>query len=239
MICIAAAGMLAEQPSWRVVGPLLLFLGLLTLINAPFDWASLGLTRALLRRGLELGGWWPFVLGLADAVTAAGVTTVLTVVCVIGVQAFDAMAAHAGGPGARILPLDRLFDGIEANPGAAEYWWVYALLLSTMIPSLVNMMIGGASLLRGVPWITTLLLRNMPERGAPPAFERAWMTLLLTSQLFLGGLFGIAAQVFLAYVVIGIVLPWFGLDLLDLARAVAALDLPGHVLGMFATTPPH
>jgi hypothetical protein len=29
------------------------------LLNAPFDWASLGLTRALLRRGLELGGWWP------------------------------------------------------------------------------------------------------------------------------------------------------------------------------------
>jgi hypothetical protein len=65
------------------------------------------------------------------------------------------------------------------------------------------------------------------------------MTLLLTSQLFLGGLLGTAAQAFLAYVVIGIVLPWFGLDLLDLARAVAALDLPGHVLGMFADTPPH
>ena len=41
--------------------------GLLTLLNAPFDWASLGLTRALLRRGLELGGWWPYLLALVDA----------------------------------------------------------------------------------------------------------------------------------------------------------------------------
>jgi hypothetical protein len=38
--------------------PMLLFLGLLTLLNAPFVWVSLGLTRALLRWGLELGGWW-------------------------------------------------------------------------------------------------------------------------------------------------------------------------------------
>ena len=52
---------------WIFGGPFLLFLGLLTLLNAPFDWASLGLTRALLRRGLELGGWWPYLLALADA----------------------------------------------------------------------------------------------------------------------------------------------------------------------------
>ena len=55
----------AEDAS--TAGPLLVFLILIALINAPFDWASLGLTRALLRSGLELGGWWPYVLGLADA----------------------------------------------------------------------------------------------------------------------------------------------------------------------------
>lgn len=224
---------------WSASGPLLLFFGLLTLINAPFDWASLGLTRALLRRGFELGGWWPYLLALADALLAAGIIALLTVVTVTGVQAFDAVAVRAGGDGARILPLGALFDGIAAHPGAPEYWLVYALLLSTMIPSLVNLTIGGASLLRGVPWLAALLLRNMPERGAPPTFERAWMTLLLTLQVFLGGLLGIAAQVFLAYVVIGLALPLFGLDLLDLARAVAALDLPGQVAGWFAGASTH
>jgi len=62
--------MLSPLKSWEVVGPFLLFLLLLTLLNAPFDWASLGLTRALLRRGLELGGWWPYVLALVDAALA-------------------------------------------------------------------------------------------------------------------------------------------------------------------------
>jgi hypothetical protein len=218
---------------------LLLFLGLLTVLNAPFDWASLGLTRALLRRGLELGGWSPYVLGLADAAAAAIVIALLTAVSVLGVQTFDTLAAFSGGEAARILPLDKLFDGIAAHPAAPEFWWVYAMLLSTMIPSLVNLTIGGASLLRGIPWVTALVLRNMPDRRAPPVFERTWMTLLLTSQVFLGGLLGIAAQGFLVYVVIGVMLPWFGFDLLDLARGVAAADLPGTVLRWVTGVPAH
>jgi hypothetical protein len=72
--------------SWGAAGgPLVLFLGLLTLLNAPFDWASLGLTRALLRRGLELGGWWPFLLALVDAVLASVIIACLALVMVIGV----------------------------------------------------------------------------------------------------------------------------------------------------------
>src|SRR5262249_34113573 len=61
-VCFSAAMWLSHLEVWQILGPVLLFLGLLTLLNAPFDWASLGLTRALLRRGLELGGWWPYVL---------------------------------------------------------------------------------------------------------------------------------------------------------------------------------
>lgn len=55
--------------------------------------------------------------------------------------------------------------------------------------------------------------------------------------MFLGALLGIAAQAFLVYVVIGLLLPVFGVDLLGLARAVAAPDLPG-VLIRWAFGPP-
>ena len=41
-----------------------------------------------------------------------------------------------------ILRPDDLFDDIAAHPTAPEYWWVYALLFSTMIPSIINLMIG-------------------------------------------------------------------------------------------------
>jgi hypothetical protein len=215
---------------WGATGPLLMFLGLLTLINAPFDWASLGLTRALLRRGVELGGWWPYCLALADALAAAFIIALLAITMVVGVQTFDHLAEHSGGVDARILPLDKLFDGIAAHPSAPEYWWVYALLLSAMIPSLLNLMIGGASLLRGIPGLPTLLLRFMPASKAVPAFDRTWLALVLTCQVFVGAFLGIAAQFVLAIGVLFYVLPWMGLEVLDTARAVAEYDLPMKML---------
>jgi hypothetical protein len=230
--CFSVVYWLSPLRIWGTVGPLLLFLGLLTLINAPFGWASLGLTRALLRRGLELGGWWPFVLALADAALAGVVVAALAVTMVIGVQAFDGLAAHRGGR--PILPLDALFDGIAAHPAEPEYWWLYALLLSTVIPSLINLMIGGASLLRGVPGVPSLLLRFMPDGEAVPAFDRAWIALVLTLQIALGAILGVVAQALLIVGVISYVMPWLGFGLLDMARGVAAFSLPLRIGQLFA-----
>jgi hypothetical protein len=222
--CFGAAGWLSSVPIWQILGPLLLFLGLLTLLNAPFDWFSLGLTRALLRRGLELGGWGPYFLAIVDAALAAGVIVALTLAMVIGVQFFDAAGVHGGGKA--ILPFDALLNGIAANPWAPEYWWIYVLLVSTMIPSLVNLVIGGTSLVRGVPGLPSLLLRFIPERGNVPKFNRAWIGTVLTTQVAAGAVLGIAAQVFLVWGIIGHIMPFFGLELLGMARDVAAFNLP-------------
>jgi hypothetical protein len=213
---------------------LVLFLGLLTLLNAPFDWASLGLTRALLRRGLELGGWWPYALALVDAGLAALIIAALALTMVVGVQAFDALAVHGGAR--PVLPLDPLFTGIAEHPTAPEYWWIYALLLSTMIPSLVNLVIGGTSLIRGLPGVPSLLLRFIPERGGVLRWDRHWLATVLTTQVAAGAALGIAAQVFLVWVIIGYVMPWFGGDLLDMARDVAAFNLPARVGRLFGVS---
>lgn len=235
MLCFCAANFLSPIVSWQGTGPLLLFLGLLTLINAPFDWVSLGLTRALLRRGLELGGWWPYLLAAVDATLATGIIALLAITMVLGVQTFDHLAEHGGG--ARILPLDQLLNGVAAHPSAPEYWWLYALLLSSMIPSLINLMIGGASLLRGVPDLPSLLLRFMPAGRAVAPFERAWIARVLTAQVFVGAGLGIAAQVLLAVGVIFYILPWMGLGLLETSRDVADFDLPGRLLSLLWGSP--
>lgn len=232
MVAVSLAGtnLLAPLRSWRDAGPLLLFLGLLTLLNAPFDWFSLGLTRALLRRGLELSGWYPLAFALIDAVLAAALVAALTVVMVVFVQAFDALAVHSGG--VAILPLDQLFSGIAARPAAPEYWWAYALLLSTMIPSLLNLMIGGASLMRGVPGLPSLLLRSIPDGKAVLPWDRHWIAAVLTGQITIGAILGIAAQAAITVGVILYVMPWLGFGLLDLAREVAAFNLSAR-LGRF------
>jgi hypothetical protein len=208
------------------VRSLLLFLGLLTLLNAPFDWVSLGLTRALLRRGLELAGWWPFFLAIVDALFAAVIIALLALTMVVGVQAFDNPAPNTEP----VLPLKPFFDGIAVHPTEPEYWWVYALLFSTMIPSIINLIIGGASLMRGVPGVPSLLLRFMPANRAVPAFDRTWIATVLTLQLVGGAILGIAVQFALIYAVFARVMPWFGLELLDMAQAVADFDLPGRII---------
>lgn len=45
-----------------------------------------------------------------------------------------------------------------------------------------------------------------------------------------GAILGIAVQGLLVYAVFWHVMPWMGLELLDMARAVADLDLPGKLI---------
>jgi hypothetical protein len=232
--CLMAARLLSSLDRWDAAGPLLLFIGLLTLLNAPFDWASLGLTRALLRRGLELGTWWPYALALVDACLAAVIIALLALTMLVGVQAFDALAVYGGGT--PVLLLDPLFTGITAHPRAPEYWWLYALLFSTMIPSLVNLVIGGTSLVRGVPGVPSLILRYIPERGGVLKWDRHWIATVLTAQVAAGAALGIAAQVFLVWVIIGYVMPGFGADLLQMAESVTDFNLPARVGQLFGVS---
>jgi hypothetical protein len=230
--CLVAAHSLSSLRYWIFFGPFFLFLSLLTLLNAPFDWASLGLTRALLRRGLELKSWWPFLLALVDALSAAVIVALLALTTVIGVQTFDALAVHGGGK--PVLPLGPLFDSIAAHPEAPEFWWVYALLLSTMIPSLINLVIGGTALMRALPGLSPWLLRYLPAAGAVPSYDRAWIAAVLTGQVALGVILGVAVQALLAYGLIFYAMPAAGLGLLDVARDLAALDLPMRLIRLLA-----
>jgi hypothetical protein len=102
-----------------------------------------------------------------------------------------------------------------------------------MIPSLVNLVIGGTSLVRGMPGTPSLLLRYIPERGGVLKWDRHWIATVLTTQVAAGAALGIAAQVILVWFIIGHVMPWFGADLLDMARDVAAFDLPARVGQLF------
>jgi hypothetical protein len=170
---------------------------------------------------------------VVDAALAAVIVAVLAMVTVIGVQAFDSFALRGGGK--PVLPLEPLFKGIAEHPTAPEYRWLYALLLSTMLPSLFNLAIGGTSLLRGIPGVPKLLLRFIPATGNVPKFDRAWIAAILTVQVGLGVGAGIVAQAFLVIVIIGYTMPWLGLGLLDTARDIAAFDVPARVWELFGS----
>jgi hypothetical protein len=146
---------------------------------------------------------------------------------VIGVQAFDTVTVHSGGE--PVLPLRELFDGVAARPSEPEYWWLYALLISSMIPSMLNLATGGVAFLRGVPGLPSAVLGFLPAGKAVAPFDRAWIALVLTAQTFFGASLGVAAQALLAIGIIGYVLPWLGFHVLDVARDIAAFNLPERV----------
>src|ERR1700730_15548271 len=162
---LAAARYLSSFQSWNIAGPLALFLGLLTLVNAPFDWLSLGLTRFLLRRGIEQGGPWPCFYAVIDAIIALALIALLAVAMVFTIDLFDHLAKVGGGN--RVLPPMRLFlDDIRVAPQKPEYWWVYATLFSTMVPSVINLFIAGISFLRGLPMLRKWMRSVMREGEA-------------------------------------------------------------------------
>ncbi|MGA2128882.1 MAG: hypothetical protein ABSG76_22345, partial [Xanthobacteraceae bacterium] len=104
---------------------------------------------------------------------------------------------------------------------------------STMIPSSINLMIGGTALMRGLPGIPQLLVRFMPVGKSVPKAERQWMAAVLASQWVGGIILGLFVQVVTVIVVIGHIMPWLGWGLLDMARDLAALDLPGQIIALF------
>jgi hypothetical protein len=178
-----------------------------------------------MRRGVELGGWWPFVLALFDAWLAFLNSGVVATGIVIGIQAFDELARGVG-----VMSLPQLFQRIAVDPTAPEHWWIYALPLTTMIPSLINLMAAAMSLMSPLRARPSLILKFMPAGKAVPAFDRAWIATILALQIVGGALLGITVQMFVAIAVLVYVMPWLGLELLDMARAVAAFDLPGKLL---------
>jgi len=116
------------------------FLGFLPLFNALADFASVGLTRYLLRRGLA--GWGPKyaaldILGGAAVFALLGCTTIALF--------------HWVRPqnGVALIDMAGLFAGLEQTP--EHYWWLFVMLFSTLLPTLVHGMIAAFTLLLHYP----------------------------------------------------------------------------------------
>jgi hypothetical protein len=230
ILCLAAPYGLAPLETWRLMGPFLLFFGLLTLVNAPFDWLAVGFTRALLRRGLLQGNWWPFVYALVDVVVAAVLIAGLAFAMVIAIQTFDDVAVLRGGIDARILPLGPLFTGLQSTPNDYEYWWVWMLLFSSMIPSVLNLSIAAAAFLRGLPGPNKWILDRMPVGKAVRERNRLAVSAALTAQ-FVGGmaLTGLATYLVALYL-IPLGLPAFGAVVRDFAADLATFNAPARAM---------
>ena len=216
---------------WLALSLIVVFLFLLPLANAPLDWLSIGLTRGLLRTGLALGGTWRIALiSLLDLALAAVLMFALVALTVALVAA--ANWATVDGGGVPILPIAPLLDALAADPWAAEFAWIWLMLFSTLLPSLLHLFAGLASL------AVTFLLWVCDSTVAAKAFvmgetaadrtKDTMFTIWYPAGAAAGctGLAGLVAAVLHGWPVAGDAAAWFADLLLRVARGTAAL-FPG------------
>ncbi|MEO1222099.1 MAG: hypothetical protein AAFY42_12220 [Pseudomonadota bacterium] len=112
----------------------ILFIGILPLFNGLADFASIGLTRWSLQRGVEGRGPLP-VFGVIDVLGA--VVIFLALGC--GIISF----IHVFTPrdGIPLIDLGVLFAELTDPETRGQYWWLLFTLFSTLIPTIVHLII--------------------------------------------------------------------------------------------------
>lgn len=131
---------------------ILIFLGLLPLVNSPFDWVSLGVTRSLLYSIVDRvhGGVVAVFWSLFDIVIALllllGIISASTVVISVANYLFQ-----QGGHYGPIVDLNVIFSDLRHNPYDSRYVWLYLIFLSTLIPTLVHLILAAWAVVMWIP----------------------------------------------------------------------------------------
>ena len=214
------------------VATLLVFLAALPLVNVVFDWLSLGLTRLLLgwtAKGQKTGA--AILNGCLDAVGAVVILAALAVATTAALQGLNTVAT-LGGSDRLLIDLVGVIQTLRERPGDPAIWWVYFMLFSTLLPSVVHLFIAASSL------ATYSLPRSLMEKhqkaleagfeGHPRARGRTALTMTIRQFLSWGAfLAALAAIAALLVFVLPNAMPWLGLALLWLAEhTAAALSAP-------------
>ena len=194
---------------------LLVFCGALPIINALFDWFSLGITRFLLRRGQGKTGFQPVLYAALD-LYAAVVMLALVMLASLGyVQVMNAAA------GQTIVDVDGLLNTLRTDPANPTVWWVYVTIFTTMVPSLVNLFLGGLAIVRGLPsvtlWIANTLLPVDPRDLT--LNTRFMATAALTFQASIAGI-GALGVAWIGWWIVSTGMGLIGLGLLPMAEAL-------------------
>jgi hypothetical protein len=192
---------------------LLLFLLIFPLLNAPLDWLSLNITRGLLQsiRHQHHGGWQAFSWALFDLILALIFLLIVSAILVLAMGYADWLTGDS------YLPT--ILSEISRSDTAKNYYWIYPMLLTTLVPTLVHFILAGAALTLWLPhdWRYSIVdnLENNHYKTRAAAFY-------LTVTPFVGLLTPIALLYGL-YLLLNTQSAWLGNMLLEWAKLLAGL----------------
>ncbi|RAP39399.1 hypothetical protein BYZ73_20745 [Rhodovulum viride] len=122
---------------------LLLLLGVFPIVNAVFDYFSYGVTIWLVRKGASKEGGGTLLLGAADVLCAAMIFFALSASLVAIIEMINRLA------GGTVFDVAALLEDIEGRP--EDHWWVFGMIFSTLIPTLVHLFIVALSAITWLP----------------------------------------------------------------------------------------
>ncbi len=198
---------------------LLLFWLVLPLVNAPLDWLSLGVTRGLLQaaRAGHHGGWPALGFGLLDLGFALVFLFLIAAVLVLATALGNVMA------GKTLVDLNVMLAQVRANPLDVNEWWVYFMMLSTLVPTLVHFALaGGAATL----WLPQKLRERIAHNLEQNHYKISLAWVYLTFTPAVGFVVAPALLLGLLYWLVTVHGGWLGGHLLDWAEWLAALVNP-------------
>jgi len=122
--------------------------------------------------------------------------------------------------------LHGLLIGIRETPSDPQYYWLYAMFVSTLLPTLVHALIAAASVIQvvNIPWVQRWrqqAARDLPQHKAKQAWVQAYF--------FAIPLIALLAPLALLYALYQLLLAQggtIGWWLLDSAKAVALFIQP-------------
>jgi hypothetical protein len=155
-------------------------LGLLPLVNAPFDWASLGLTRYLLRKNLDVrSAWGRLRLSLLDFGVALVALVALALFLVLAIEVFNAQVRT--GLGHDYVDVRAQLLSIQADPWSGGHFWIYFTLFSTLIPTVLHAIIACFSFITLQSWgFRDTLFVGLTQHIDDGFGTRMWLSTLLT-----------------------------------------------------------
>ena len=195
----------------------ILLFSLLPIINAVYDWLSIGITRGLL--GAIAKGYHK----TKEALFWAGLDIFLAIVFLILISftmiATVGIVNHLAGK--TVLDLNNIFSQLETK-SVWENFWIYFMLFSTLIPTYIHFVIAGLSLVMWLPssW-REWLVADLEKKDS----HKHILTFLYVT---ITPIFAVGVAIFMGWIVIkGIILIFstkdLGVYILDIAKSFYAL----------------
>lgn len=151
----------------------MLFLMVLPLVNVQMDWLSTGVTRGLLQ-AIRTGHH-----GIKSTLAWLMADILLALVFFMGISSIISIALASS----KMVDLSMIFRSLRCTPNAVENYWVYFLIFSTLVPTLIHFSIaGGAATLWAPQHLRHKIAKNLEKNHIK--LSGAWVYLTLTP--FLG-----------------------------------------------------